>query len=498
MSKASELKLKFYEMQANPAATFEEWAVLYKQAKDYCGRGTTSASLSDFSELMPEKFLERIEQENSSIDIGDKEDPVVMEALALNLIGSAFKRVDEKGTLTTFRVKDLEFKEVQRLPDKSTREYVENMVARHIKKVHHTVLRPIDVNKLFSYWKLYADPIPQPIPFCPPQKSEWCFYKARVDIVDMPTPTWDAFLARCGDPEALLAYIYGNYAGVYKGRQVFWFHGEEGEEGKSFVSMILMDGCWGGVDGAVGTLNNAQLTSSNKQFLTSSYVDKAIIYYGDCNNRALLFHELFKMISAGSDGDTVTVEHKGRTAVGMKLDARCWVNSNYPPLISSDRFIRSRILYTSIAPLKEKKDPQIGERFKAELPGLLFKAQQAYQLRCPDNRQILQNEETDRLLDSFSNDYYEDCCNVFDAHFEVGGERDCVSATELAKKLQKSGMGSKQHVGDFKKFLQQVYDISRSKTRPYVYRGMKLKGMGAIDFSQTDIDLEDEEGEEGA
>ena len=216
-------------------------------------------------------------------------------------------------------------------------------IAQYMTENHITVPTSV-VTEMKNQFVLHIKTIPDPKPACRHDEEGWCFHKPLLELKKMDMPTWNRILKRMSDPVAFLAWVYGVYSGCYLGRRVMWLHGAKGEDGKSLIAKTLADTLFGH---AAGAISNAQLTSNEKRFVTSFFVNTRLVIYPDASNTKILKSELFKMIaSAGSD--KVTIEPKGKPGYSAELSARLWVSSNYPPVITEEGFVKSRVQYILI------------------------------------------------------------------------------------------------------------------------------------------------------
>jgi phage/plasmid-associated DNA primase len=189
------------------------------------------------------------------------------------------------------------------------------------------------------------------------------------------------------DPEGFSAWIYGVASKRYKGRQILWLQGKHGEDGKTYIQKLIAEALFPNVS---QPMVNSALSGDASRWMGAEFIGKTLAYWDDCNNRRALFMEVVKQLSAGSQGNKARIESKGVMAYQGELDTRLWINSNFAPEVSQDNFITSRLLYITIEKMAEDPDPEIGTRFKAELPQFFRYAKACYERCCPDDYAIVQ------------------------------------------------------------------------------------------------------------
>ena len=335
---------------------------------------------------------------------------------------------------------------------------VREISTRWLKEVGQP-LPPRRASELVKYWSNHTELIEEPNIMGLPDDDHWCLHRSQYfPDPNMNYPTWKKILDRMSDPDAFAAWQYGVYTGCYKGRQMVWMHGENGEEGKSLIARVIGQQLYGPAHNAI---SNASIGSNEKRFLNSFFEHAALVIYPDASNRKCLSSEEFKTLaSAGSD--PVLIERKGKPAYTAYLNARMWICSNFSPEVTNDNFMTSRLLYISISPLvDEAPDPSISERLIAELSGFLAYAKECYEKRCPDNYRI--QTETDDAVQKLAEQYYEDYDIIFGKHWQQTDEQSEVEASVLKSTLLNEGIKSNAQYSEFVEWLAKYKAVKKQK-----------------------------------
>jgi len=244
--------------------------------------------------------------------------------------------------------------------------------------------------------------------------DDWVLGRSKHKPKQGPMPTWDNYLSRMNDKEAFAAWIYGVASKRYKGRQVLWIHGGEGEDGKTFTQKIISDELFPNVYAA---MSNHALSEGASRFMQADFEGKVLATWGDCNNSTVLLREDIKQLSAGSEGDVARVEKKNKQAYSAQMEAVLWINSNFRPVVTGDNFVRSRLLYINLAKLDEPKDRTLKAKFIAELPALLAYGEQCFEKLCPDSRRVIQNDIANAEIDEMVVESEAEYEGIFDRYF---------------------------------------------------------------------------------
>lgn len=358
---------------------------------------------------------------------------------------------------------------------KSIYDTIEHLLAENLIKTNRPLLSPFELSTFSRVWYSYSPQIEFEV-YGGFDTQNWALGRALVRPGElMATPAWSRFLGRLSDPEAFLAWIYGVASKKYKGRQILWEHGENGEDGKTATQKIFVEALFKGVAAAV---QNVALTGDGSRFVAAEFENKVLAYWDDCPNQMALFTELVKTLSAGEGGNAARIEKKGQQAYQGQLNTRMWICSNFPPRVSGDNFIKSRLLYIHVEPMNEAPDPTILAKMKAELPHVLALAERCYSKRCPDNYKITQNQETLDLIEEMTDEFNEKYQDAFDRHFVLSDDpNDVVMCSEINAVLKIEGISKNTDVSQWYDWISMVY---RREKKLISIDGQKKRGIRGL------------------
>lgn len=350
-------------------------------------------------------------------------------------------------------------------------------------------LAPNLANLLLKFWFNHTESIETPEPMGRPNEDNWCLHRTEHEPDEsVPMPSWEKILSRMGDPEAFAAWIFGVYSGKYKGRQMLWLHGPNGEDGKSTLASIIGKFLFGPAHNAI---SNASISSGEKRFLTSFFEFASLVIYADANNRKCLMSEAFKSVaSAGSD--PVLVERKGRQAYTTTLKARMWICSNYAPQVTNDNFVLSRLLYVFIDKMvNETPDPTVFERLENELPGFLWYAKNCYINRCPDDYRIITDASAQQAVNDLTDDFYDEYDIIFSKYWETADLNSRVDASKVRDAAKSEGLGSNIAFSNFVEWMYKNKGVKKRKLSnengKVFYYGMRRIGDTSSTHNKPDF-----------
>jgi hypothetical protein len=406
VSKELELQRKMHNLQPGQIRPMEEVC-------DYCKR--QGKNPADFWSHIPQPELDKLDSAQKAIIEGKRVEHAVISdeellkspnyqlRIANFILSPRFKLASHQHQYFPLKIVDNNLKIVAPIFEGDGEKMLARSLSRALKAKAGIVLPTKLAKEMVDLWINHQDTIPMPAPMAKHDEDRWCFHKPRFN----PDPTitiehWQRILDRMSDPFAFAAWVYGVYSGDYRGRQILWLHGPHGEDGKSAIANLIAVQLFGPAHHAIG---NASLTSNEKRFLTSFFEHARLVIYPDASNKRCLLTEQFKTV-ASAGADPVLIERKGKQAYTSTLQARMWVCSNFEPEVTNDNYVRSRLLYIHIDRMRnEKPDPKVIDRLRAELPGFLHVAKQAYEARCRDSYEILtekvHGEVVDRLAERF-------------------------------------------------------------------------------------------------
>ncbi len=215
------------------------------------------------------------------------------------------------------------------------------------------------------------------------------------------------------------AYIYSIFVPRNKGRQALWLHGE-GYDGKTQVTIALsryMKGC------GVGSMNSKVAAS---QFAFGAAYGKRLLIFGDCQNRRFLSTSVCHSILGG---DAAPVEKKNKDVFTSRIFCKMFIGSNvHPELDANATHETSRVIYIPLQlpsdeiqakflhtdedgriiydshnnpiPIgyKGEKGKELNDYLFEEMDAFLFECRDAYMRLCPNNKEIIVEEDVKDFL----------------------------------------------------------------------------------------------------
>lgn len=450
MTKEEEIQNELHTLKPGDTRPLEQVLRYCKQQK---------RNSDEFWEHIPKPVLNKLDKNQLNIIEGKSTSGSVDSKLLENdaeyqllvaegALNQHFLLTVKEGQQIILRIVDVERKIVYPIYENDGAKALTRQLSRVVKKVGGKVLRARLAKDMVDLWINHVSTVPMPTPAAGPNDEGWSFHRPHhIPDKNIELARWSRILSRMSDPEAFAAWIWGVYSGDYKGRQMLWLHGKHGEDGKSAIAKLLATELFGPAHHAI---SNASLGSSGRRFLSSFFEHARLVIYPDASNRRCLMSEAFKMI-ASAGADPVLIERKGKQAYTSTLQARMWVCSNYAPEITDDNFAQSRLLYLQIDKMKdEKPDPKAIDELKAEIPGFLYYAEQAYEKLCRDNYEITTLKGSKSMKDRIAEDFYEEYEVIFHKHWELCGSNDYLEASRVRDVAKKEGL---TFTHDYKNFI---------------------------------------------
>lgn len=285
--------------------------------------------------------------------------------------------------------------------------------------------------------------------------TQWCTYYCDIKPDDsVPCPHTLETLGRMTEGAAVAAWIWGIYSKEYKGRQVPWIFGRAGEEGKSYFFRTIGVELFG-EDKGFTAVSSTSTGKNQNNFTMNNFVKSVMILYPDCNNPAIIQTEFGKILSGGGR-DSVQAEAKYKSAVTTTIEGRLMIVSNKEPTVAPDNWYLSRLMFCEIEPFKGAKDPNMDEKFRAEIPGFLAYAKRCYTELCSDNETIvLKSATNERVLDllPMNDDFHQ---AKFEEHFviEKGASLNVKKITNALEQIQ--SFRSQKDIRDFLDWLKKT------------------------------------------
>lgn len=364
------------------------------------------------------------------------------------------------GTKMMLEIVDFDKKLVKAVDNKAAiDDQIEKAIADKIVSAGIT-FSPFHVRELSQYWKLYGEKLPANlVTYAGFDTEAWAFGRAKIHPASGEMPTWTHFLARMNDPEAFAAWIYGVASKRYVGRQVMWLHGENGEDGKSFIQKRIIDQLF---DNVTAAMDNSALGEGAARFLRAEFENKALAFWDDCNNTMALMREDIKQLSSGEEGNPTRIEKKGKQAYTAQLETRLWINSNFAPVVPSDNYVRSRLLYIHLDAMEDKPDAAIGPKFVKEMPAFLEYGRKCFEKLCVDGRAIQQNKTANTEINELVMDHDDKYKAIFDRRFRKDKAANVKTST-VGEILAAEKLSSPFAKSQFYSWLEKTHGLVKKK-----------------------------------
>lgn len=306
----------------------------------------------------------------------------------------------------------------------------------------------------------------------------WCtHFSEHYPDPDVEIPSTLSVLKRMSEGDAFAAYIWGIYSNQYKGRQIFWIYGADGEEGKSYFVRTLGTALFGENAGykAVSAKDNSKQTN----FTLSNFVGARIIVYPDCNFPGFISTEFAKTISGGGR-DSIVSEEKFEAAQTTTIDGRLIILSNKQPEVINANWYLSRLAYCEMQGFGEEKDPDFDVKLENELNGFLHYAKECYERLCPNHEEIRLKTKTKRTVTSLIGSDDITFSVVLHENFDLDNSA-CIKISELNNTLKISEEFSRREIKEFTEWLINTHGLRKIRNarahKTTDLHGIKLKDL---------------------
>lgn len=321
------------------------------------------------------------------------------------------------------------------------------------------------VERHVDNWITYTSTIKeQPSAFSFKDERKLAYHKLDFYPEEGETPTFDEFLSRCSNAEALAAFIWSIFENKSDRQQYVWISGEGGNGKSSFLRFL--EKCMG----PAYIAKNAGDSYDNK-FFTASFVGKRLGVFPDANSRGFVGGEKFKQLTGG---DLVPIEEKYEKPYSIKLDTKFILLSNNLPRLSGKaadirRIILVRIDKFSGPPMNED---EYLDKWWEERKGILAKCKRAYE-KLTTNHSII---ECDHMqAQDLGDDSELKFLDAVDKHFIVEKEAKA-TAQDVWNQARRCGLHRSGDFAEFKEYLIRKHKVEiANEGRTRLYKGIKLK-----------------------
>lgn len=341
--------------------------------------------------------------------------------------------------------------------------------------------------KCMLFWKSVTPPAPRPAQLLELSEEGLCYRRLPFDSVadSNRCPVFCEFLSRIDNADALQIFIGSWFFPDSDRHQYVWIWGQGGD-GKSSILRFA--------DRVLGDQYHAEdATSAKSQFWLSSFVNKRLVAFPDCNNYALPMSGLFKSITGN---DRVRLERKNKDATSGVLNCKVMVMSNQPPKLSAQRADMRRAIICEIQPIRGEERTDYDDLIWEEAPFIIGCCKARYLEACKDGKKIPVNTHAAEMLAYEAEEVYE---QAFTEHFARCGishddKRFAVPAYVVKNRIEISGLKTGQEQRDFYLYMGRRYGVryKRSASGGYYYGIRLLDATEQRESRKNYIDLEED------
>lgn len=341
-----------------------------------------------------------------------------------------------------------------------------------------------------------------------PSEPAMCYIDLETICEEGPCPTWDKYMSRYTEGEALVmeAYIFSILDAGNGGRQLLYIYDPMGFSAKSAMINCIIE-CLG-----ENMCISIQKDSLNNQFSLAKVWDKRLVTYADNKNPKLLMSEKLHMMTGHDYAD---IEMKGRNSFHAKLQTKLIVSGNTPLEIHpdarhevtraiivrpnmTDDMLKEFCAVNQDGTLKRRPngepiflgDPSFEKNLKKEFRRFLTRCRAAYEKLCPTRSDIqLPDTMYDELMSFAPTETYT-MADFFDTYFEVQ-EGAMVSVREFRNKFTNSrmlyadtGRDAPITYSDFTEYVMKKYPSVRFGVLRYK-DGARCRVVEGIRFRET-------------
>lgn len=231
------------------------------------------------------------------------------------------------------------------------------------------------------------------------------FRRLEFDISEGLYPTWEEFLSRTSNSEALCQWIGSLFFPKSDLQQYVWLYGE-GRNGKGSIARALAR-----IFGPHSCAWEQPPAPNREHFWTHNLLGKRLVIFSDCNDYKFVTGGFFKSLTGG---DSQRIEIKAGPTFSVKLFAKFLFLSNMKPELSSQESDLRRALYCECGEVSQDFGPNYEEQLWQEIPHFLYHCVKLYQKTCIDGQPIRVDRSQIEALAMSAEDEFE---ALFDKHF---------------------------------------------------------------------------------
>lgn len=284
----------------------------------------------------------------------------------------------------------------------------------------------------------------------------------------LPTPTWDNFIANCGENgPAVMAFTWSVFEQDKFHSQYLFLKGS-GKDGKGsytrWLNRLLRSDSYEAYAG---------LSAANDRW-PAMLIGKRIGIFNDIKNTAVVMSSEFKQITGG---DAVTINPKHVKAFTAKLDTLFILTTNEDIMITGNDAEKRRAIIVNM----RKNQTEIADyenKLKEETNGFLAKCRDKFNELYDANKKYIacdyEHYEMEVMTTEEQLDY------LFDQLFEYAPGHEGITAHELQEAFKDSILNKGYGINNFRRFIENRYDVKKERRlingkKIVYYTNIKLK-----------------------
>ena len=298
------------------------------------------------------------------------------------------------------------------------------------------------------------------------------FRKLDFDPEEIPTPTFDGFMARVKTEKqrsALLAFIGAIFDRDKTPQQYAWLVGE-GDDGKGSLFRLLQK-----MFSSRGSVSFSTEPASLDKHWAAQFVGKRFGFCAECEHPEIISNGMFKSITGG---DPLPVRAMRKESTTVLIKTLLMLGSNKRPTIKWERALRRRALYIEFEEKKAAWIENYEDLLWQERAGIVAKCIAAWNVYRSTGRIPADEEALDDLAIDNSADYFHIAADklrfgpalqikTLDFWRYLDEYIPGISAGKNANVLQR----------DFVGFLRKNYNVERCRKRIDGYPAYVLSGV---------------------
>lgn len=353
---------------------------------------------------------------------------------------------------------------------KVSEEHLIDTVAQELNK-SDIILSEQVIKAQVKTWAMTANRLDKFPPSFSTSPTEITFLRLNLDKMLNPTqdtPTWNSFLARCGNnAKALMAFTWSLLESADNYHDQYLFLKGPGGDGKgSYIRFLCRL-----FDNSSGDYAAFAALSTEDDRWVAQCVGKRLGTFNDINNTSIVMTTAFKNVTGR---DPVTINQKYEKSYSATLDTKFVLTTNKMISIGGDASEKRRAIIINMKPV-DKVIPGYENKLWAEAGGFLYKCKQAFDEIYDKESKIIKCDYEDFANEK--DDFEEFSIYLLEKYFEL--EPDAEISAMLFYETIRDDLRGKYDIKDFKQYLSREHSVNRYQKigdgKRY-YKGIKLKG----------------------